>query len=583
MQITPVSDVLAPVALRAPTLAALVPDVDNYKVLLMQPHGEIEGSIAGVRNRDSILAGRQFGRFLDDARETQADLVVTPEYSMPWAVLVGAIKGGIVPAQGKLWVLGCESITYSELENLKQDLAPLATVLCETLQPDAHRFTDPLAYVFLAPPMEGAGPARIVVLVQFKTHPMGDDNHFEINSMQRGTHVYRFGDVGVSLSLVSLICSDVFDFHDVDAAAIFDRALVIHIQLNPKPRQDQYRRYRNCLLAFNGDATELLCLNWARDVNEWSGGLANSWHNIAGSAWYLKPNKFDESDATLCANHRRGFYYTWLRPLRVHALFFNFEPATYLLEATKVAHIGVLASISRRRGPQLTKTCIWNDAASAWVEQVAIDDGFAAVVGESGHAKDEIKRIADRNPLEAERILALCAGKIGNTADWYGVRQLDSCVINEAEIIRRLTFCQDTDQDASEFRIRRLKHCAHLWDVLKIVDRLPPALVDLSNGFRLEWSSDYPHQNAMSANGQRATVIYMGEDVSYGQVEATAKTVAEFLHRTTATPSEGLTARQRLAVWFRGNNGDIHCFDTHRYAKIDQTGNASEFDIGREQ
>jgi len=78
-------------------------------------------------------------------------------------------------------------------------------------------------------------------------------------------------------------------------------------------------------------------------------------------------------------------------------------------------------------------------------------------------------------------------------------------------------------------------------------------------------------------------VIYMGEDASEGQIEATAKTVAEFLHRTAANPSEGLAARQRLAVWFRGNNGDIHSFDTHRYAKIDQTGDASEFDIGREQ
>jgi len=165
---------------------------------------------------------------------------------------------------------------------------------------------------------------------------MGDDNHFEINSMQRGTHVYRFGDVGVSLSLVSLICSDVFDFHDADAQAIYDRALVIHIQLNPKPRQDQYRRYRNCLLAFNGDATELLCLNWARDVNEWTGGLAKSWNNIAGSAWYLKPGKFDDRDATLRANHSRGLYYTWLEPSHTHALFFNFEPLTYLLEATKV-------------------------------------------------------------------------------------------------------------------------------------------------------------------------------------------------------------------------------------------------------
>ena len=583
MEISPVSDVLAPAALRAPTLAALVANEANYKVLLMQPHGDIEGSVAGVRNRDSALAVRQFRSFLDDARATQADLVVTPEYSMPWAILLEAIKAGIVPAQGKLWALGCESITYSELEGLVQELAPIATVLHETLPPDPQRFTDPLAYVFFAPPVQGDGAERLVVLVQFKTYPMGDNEHFEINGLQLGNRVYQFGVAGTSLQLVSLICSDVFAFLDAHARAIYDRALVVHIQLNPKPRQEQYRRYRDRLLAFGGDATELICLNWARDVRESCGDKVKPWHNIAGSAWYLKPDRFDDRDATLCANHWRGLYYTWLHSLRVHALFFNFEPATYLLEATKVAHIGVPAAISRRRGPQLTKTCGWNDAASAWVEKAAVEDGFAAVVGESGDAKDEVKRIADRNPFEAERILALCAGKIAHAADWHRVHRLESCVIEASELIRRLTFCQDTDTDVSEYRIRRLKRCAHLWSILKDDGQLPPALADLKDGFCLEWSSAFPHQNAISANGQRATVIYMGEEASIGQIQATAKTVAEFLQRETADPRDGLAAKQRLAVWYRGHDGQIACYDTHRYAKIDQTSAASEFDIGREQ
>ena len=581
MEIKQVAEVLVPDGLDAPVLNVLVPNESNYTVLLMQPHGQIEASAAGVRNRGRELARRQFGSFLHDAQKTQADLVVTPEYSMPWETLVAAIKEGTVPAQGKLWVLGCESITYNELETLKKDLAPLATVLCETLQPDPERFTDPLAYVFVAPPREGNGAARVVVLVQFKTFPMGDDNHFEINGLQRGTHVYQFGGVGASLKLVSLICSDVFAFLDAHVAAIYDRALVVHIQLNPKPRQDQYRRYRDRLLGFGGDATELLCLNWARDVHEWCGEKAKPWHNISASAWYLKPDKFDDRDATLCANHRRGLYYTWLQPLRAHALFFNFKPATYLLEATKVAHIGVPAAISRRRGPQLTKTCVWNDAAKDWVEQVVAEDGFSAVVGESGHAKNEIRRISDGNPLEAERVLALCAGKIGHGEDWHGVSRLDSCVIDASEVIRRITFCQDTDEHACEFRVARLKRCGRLWDILTMDDRLPPALADLKDGFRLEWSPTFPHQNAISANGQRATVIYMGEESSATQIEETAKTVAENLRRAFPDPDENLLARQRLAVWFRENE-EISLCDPHRYVKIDQTGSTSEFDIGRE-
>ena len=122
MEIKPVSEVLTPVGLGAPVLNALVPNENNYTVLLMQPHGEIEASAAGVCNRDRELAQRQFGSFLHDAQQTQADLVITPEYSMPWDTLVAAIKEGTVPEQGKLWALGCESIKYSELEALKEDI-----------------------------------------------------------------------------------------------------------------------------------------------------------------------------------------------------------------------------------------------------------------------------------------------------------------------------------------------------------------------------------------------------------------------------------------------------------------------------
>lgn len=112
------------------------------------------------------IAERQFARFLMDAQETRADLVITPEYSMPWEILIAAIKEGTTPAQGKLWVLGCESIKFRKLEALKQELAPFATVLYEPLQPDATRFTDPLAYVFFAPRLDDNTGARLVVLVR---------------------------------------------------------------------------------------------------------------------------------------------------------------------------------------------------------------------------------------------------------------------------------------------------------------------------------------------------------------------------------------------------------------------------------
>ena len=84
-----------------------------------------------------------------------------------------------------------------------------------------------------------------MLLVQFKTRAMGDRDHFEVNSLQRGTCIYEFGRSGHTVRLVSLICSDAFDLLDPEAARIYDRTLIIHIQLNPEPRQEQYRRYRD--------------------------------------------------------------------------------------------------------------------------------------------------------------------------------------------------------------------------------------------------------------------------------------------------------------------------------------------------
>jgi hypothetical protein len=578
MEIQPVIELLTSAGLGPPALRALIPNVDNYSVLLMQPQGHIEASGVGVRHQNRKLADQQFRGFLDEARATNADLAVTPEYSMPWDTLVRAIKANHVPLEGRLWVFGCESIRYSELDVLKKELSSHAIMLYEQLQPDEQRFVDPLAYVFVAPIAQANNATRLVIVVQFKTCPMGDPGHFEVNRMQRGTCIYQFGVGPDNLRLVTLICSDAFEFLDQEALAVYDRALILHIQLNQKPRQYQYRQYRDRLFGYGGGATEILCLNWAKDVYEGCGSISKCWNNISGSAWYLCPDKFDDLDATLSLNHRRGLYYTWCIPMRAHALFFNYEPGIYLVRASKVAHIGVRASLSHRRGPQLSRMRTWDSHASAWADHSGPSDGFESVVGECGNAQDEIKRLASNNPFDAERVLALCAGNIGTDSDWHHLRKLDSCAIGAPEIIQRMTFCQDTDPISHTFRTARLKRCARLWDILHTDAHLPPALQDLNGGFRFEWA---PQQNVISRTGRRATVVYMGEEASHADIEAVTKKMAEFLHRTFPTPNASIEARQRLHVWYRQDDGTIKRLDHSRYVTFDDPRSTSEFDIAR--
>ena len=583
MDITPVADILLENTLRTPILNALIPNADNYTVLALQPHGDIEASAEGVRSRDRVLATRQFSKFLEYAKETQADIVITPEYSMPWEVLSAAISGGMGPVQGKLWALGCESIKFSELESLKENLAQFATVIYEPLDASSRRFVSPLAYIFVSPPALDNGESKTVVLVQFKTHPMSDPDHFEINGMQRGTRIYQFGGNEQNLKLVSLICADAFELNDEIAAAIYDRALILHIQLNQDPRNGWFLGCRERLLRYNGDATEVLCLNWSEDVIMSISGHRIHWKNIAGSAWYLKAREYDDRDITLCSNHRQGLYYTWLQPYRSHALFFNYKPAIFLFTATKVAHVAVAGPVSRRRGPQLTKTCNWNDQAGSWVEKTTADDGFSAVITESGNAQTDLEQIAAANPFEVERILALCAGEIKSNEDWHNVCLLDSCVIDSSEIIQRVTFAQDTHEQARRFRTARLRRCSRLWEIITN-EELPPALLDLKSGFNFKWSKNFPHQNIKSSNGELATVIYMGEECSHDDIEAIEKRVEQFLYNSSSYEIQSRSAKQRFHIWFRDVTTDaVILYKPYRHVMIDQTDNRSPLDIGREE
>jgi hypothetical protein len=340
MEIVSVATFLSKSGFRHPVLAALNEGADNYSALLMQPEAQICAGNAGVRNSDPAEAKAQFGAFLALAAETGADLVVTPEYSTPWPVMIETLRSNTRPGEHAIWMLGCESITRADLLTVQTAQRDAITFLFEDLPSKPDKFLDPLVFVFYAV-NEKTKKTELVALVQFKTSPMGDKDHFERSNLQLGNSVYCFGSVEKENHLIGIICSDAFDLGEQIARKIYSRSLVVHIQLNPEPRNANYRQYREQLFRFSGGETEVLCLNWAKDACEIEGTKKKNWKNNSCSAWYSKSPDFDRRDQTIADNHVLGLYYTWLEPSRVHATFFNFLPAVFLLEATKVAHRGV--------------------------------------------------------------------------------------------------------------------------------------------------------------------------------------------------------------------------------------------------
>ncbi|MCK1504568.1 hypothetical protein [Bradyrhizobium sp. 18] len=578
MQIVPLADVLTPKGLGLPQLHALTPTIDSYKTLLFQPDGELLVSAVGIQHKDRDRAAIQFSRFLENAHATQTDLAICPEYSMPWQVLTDALNGGVTPTSGALWVLGCESITYGQLTEIEQALAP-AIFIKEALPEVANRFLSSLVYVFSAP-VTGTGETQLVVLAQFKTFPMSHPTNFEVTNLQRGTAVYRLTRPEQSVSLVSIICSDALDFTDQNATEIYDRCLIIHIQLNKDPRHVEFRRYRDKLLHFYDDQTELICLNWASGIVSWNDNKREEWRNVAGSAWYTKTSKFDLTEDALGRNHRKGLYYTWLKPLQFHVTFFNYVSAVFDVEASKVFHHAVAGVASRRRGPQLNSVRTWNAETRNWVDVDTTDDAFSSIISEAGPAAANLTASWRSCPFGAERVLALTSGATSPGPNWYKLQELDSCKIEDDEIIMRMTFCQDTNNSARQFKTARFRRYRELHNILSIGD-LPQSINDLRAGFQLEWSAARPQQNVKSVAGAYATAIYMGDGASKNEIDAAFEKAADNMRFAFRSADDILAAQQRLVVWYR-EDGTLKQVDPDRFIKFDKTGEAP-LDIGRSE
>jgi hypothetical protein len=407
---------------------------------------------------------------------------------------------------------------------------------------------------------------------------MGDDDHFEINGMIRGTRLFQFGGTDSQLRLITLICSDAFAFSEESARRLHDRTLVVHIQLNRNPRHHLFRLYRTHLFMNAGRQTEVIALNWARDIEADLGDGHRCWNNVSGSGWYLRPERFDERETTLQNNHRLGLYYTWLKGDQCHALFFSYDAAMFLVTATKVAHIGVSGPISRSMGPKMVAMYQWNQNCDEWAETEA-NDRFSDVAGDAGTAEADLVSLAKTEPLAVERIVAICAGDPVMNEQWYATDQLDSMTIDTSEIVKRVTCCHDASDVATRFRRARLRACQRTTRLLQ--GPLPPALIDFEGGFKFAWQPSQPHCNAVSEGGRPATVIALDDNHNADDADRGKTIVAELLMRHAASPDDAREASQRLHVWFREDDGQDTLCRPHEFSQIDQTGE-SPFDIARQ-
>lgn len=513
MLIREVAEILETRKLKCPDLEMLRPDEVSYTCLLLQPSGPIFSGSQRIGAQDATESRIKAREFLRLASTRGAHLAITPEYFFPWETLRAELLQGNRPANGALWVLGCESTQEEALLEFKQSVADVCEVIYETVEelPENRPLLDPVVLLFQTELSDGE--TRVVALVQFKTFPSRDNTFSEEGLLRRGTTVYRFRGLDGKLSTSTIICSDAFALSDSQVRNLIDRSTLIHIQLNPDPRNSPYRQYRKT--AFETDEgmsqCHIICLNWAGGIVQYGeDGSKEEWSPVAASTWYCPDARCKPDDAVVLPNHELGLYYTYMEERR-HALLFHYDEAVFELLVPKVV-TNVQAVMANRNGPKVVERRCWNKGLHAWQPgQRPVDAGFLKLLAENQEAEAALANtLKTSSAIDIERLLALTAGAVTGMENWFSAKELDSCKLGPDEVVRRVTVAQDNHSSAVGFRHARIEIAAELRHLLDAQDYWPPQLAGITKDAEIQWSGDAPHFNVRAVDGGPALIVHAG-------------------------------------------------------------------------
>jgi hypothetical protein len=550
--------------LRLEPIAVLEPLREPYQVLLCQPHGILHVSRDRIGNANPEASAQMYGALFREAIDRQSQLVVTPEYSVPWMVIDEIARRALRPPPGSLWALGFESITPDDLDHLRNSLVDVDDVrlLHEPIDPQQRaqrRFMDPLVYIFWARDSRDANV--LCFLIQFKTVASRDEDHVEITSLYLGRTVYRFRLPEPSISLLTIICSDAFELENQQVDLYCRDLLLIHIQLNKSPTNDVFSAYRARLYAVaSNNAVEVLCLNWSKGLQ--IDGMAGQWNEISGSAWYVSPPAGPILDEDVNRLHREGIYYS-LVDTRWHGFYLNYAPHLIVIQKRRVFSAGPQVLV-QQLAPEVVSRCAWNAHAGEWVDEPP-NDGFHDFIQNYDPLVTALPQIGEHDPLAVERAVELLEGPHGRPSDWYSLKQLRALQVADDESLRRVTVSQETNDLRAGviFRRERARRALAAIGIPGQPLRWPRGASDLANGFRFRWIAGEPHCNVepLTGNGGPATFIFLGDEPENDTLSNVYDMLSKALRLEVIKKQEAANvvldpsrAADRLCVVYRRNN-----------------------------
>jgi len=584
MEIKPVEEFLDDLSLIS--LNCLVADRQPYSLLMLQPGGPIYGTEERVGHSDIERGSDLCRAFLQQSLDEQAELVIAPEYCVPWALVeeVGSGQSPMHPPEGAIWVLGCETIRPFELQKVVERVRGNGHFIYhEPIQDSnakAKSYLNPLTYVFWCSRPDGSKVLSFVV--QFKTAPSRDDLDIEQRSMIVGTQVYTFNRTQDHIGLMSIICSDAFAYTDALVDQFHTNMLLIHIQLNPKPAHEDFSRYKRRLqsIASHKDV-ELICLNWAEKiVQKTEDGGEKAWKNNAGSGFYIPPRKYKPSQKLIDDAHRQGVYYSLVN--HWHVLYLNQEPHAVLFQKQKVMMHAEPAATEPVTCVIPRKRWTWGQGQIEFQESEYPNDGFDRCLTPYTHISDQLETLRRTSPLAVERSLELLVGAPRKPEHWFEVNELTCMKVGEGESIRRVTVNQDNDPHSAgvSFRKGRLQRADDAAALPGNGVPWPPPLKQLENGFIFMWTDGSPHTNVRAcADGSEATLIFLGDEADSENLRRVYTAMSQALSKSSIDKGTELAkACDGLCLVYRRAN-KLQVWGAGQVSHIDRPPESSSVDI----
>jgi hypothetical protein len=565
--------------LKNPEFNALIPDAGLYKSLLFQPLGDLEYGDYFVRNVDENISMRKFRSFFALAKESNADLVMAPEYSCPWRTIQEIISNDVLPQEKKLWVIGCESIKVDEFLKNVENLEKVVWIYEDgILEQVDYKFLNPICYVFKT--RDSYNILKDVVVVQFKTHQMGGTD-FETDRLIRGNTVYILRNDEKSIFLITLICADGLNFALEDLP--FNPhipCLILHLQLNKEPFNFKYSCYRRDYYLNNSHNKEFLCLNWARN----SKMNSINFSPYGGSAFYTKSKDLNFEDKKMCINHKLGLYYSRWADVYAHIFFLNYDEFVFEFENTKVSQILDPIQNQNNTGPRMRKVYSWDDK-NKWKFIENVDDGFSDLCCKL-KLKNQSLITDNLTPIDKERLILLSTGE-AKSHHWFKIENLESFKVytdgKSSELNRRFTFSQDPNQKVLTEKTKTLLNFRKLCEnIIVNKSNFPSSIKELVNNCDIAYnpsnfvtsSQEYEessyHYNLYSTQGKApACVAFLGRTD-----EESAEEVFDNMRSLFKYSQSG----KRVVVWFEDID-EIKFYSDESIPKINDNVNISRTSI----